>query len=124
MKQKRSYKGSLGLYGLLLGAGLLSLQASAQSNTVLNGDVDRLSYALGMDLGQQMHRMAVDVKPELFAKGMQDGIAGGKTLMSREEVQAVITTLQDELKRREQAKAMLHTPQQAQTSPASVSAHQ
>jgi FKBP-type peptidyl-prolyl cis-trans isomerase FklB len=117
-------KVSLGLYGLvLLGASLSSLQVSAQENGLLHDDTDRLSYALGMDLGQQMHRMDVAVKPEIFAKGMHDGIAGGQTLMSHEEARASITALQDELKRRETAKAMLHTNQKAQENPSSAPVH-
>ena len=117
MKLKRSHKNSLKLHGLLLlGAGLLSLSATAQESAALQDDTDRLSYALGMDLGQQLHRLAVAVKPELFAKGLQDGISGDKTLMSHEEVQASITALQDELKRREKAKAMLRESPTGQVS--------
>jgi hypothetical protein len=124
MKLIRSFKFSLGLYGLLLlGTALLSLEATAHGDTLLHDETDRLSYALGMDLGQQMHRMAVDVKPELFARGMQDGISGGKTLMSHEEALTTIKALQDDLKRREQAKAMLETQQKTKANPSPASAH-
>jgi uncharacterized small protein (DUF1192 family) len=70
-----------------------------------------------------MHRLAVEVKPELFAKGLQDGLSGGKTLMSHEEVQAVIAALQQELQRREQAKAMLQATQFGQASRPATPAH-
>lgn len=116
MNMKRIYKSLLGLHGLiLLGSVLLSMQATAQEAAVLQGDTERLSYAMGVDLGQQLHRLSVEVKPELFARGLQDGISGGKTLMSHEEALTLITSLQDELHRREKARAMLQQPQTGQT---------
>ena len=108
----------------LLALGLLGKQATAQDTTVLHDDKERLSYALGMDLGQQLHRLAVEVEPALFARGLQDGISGGKTLMSREEAQASIASLQDEMQRREKAKAMLQQPQSGQPSESSEAAQQ
>ena len=108
----------------LLALGLLGKQATAQDATVLHDNKERLSYALGMDLGQQLHRLAVEVEPALFARGLQDGISGGKTLMSREEAQASIASLQDEMQRREKAKAMLQQPQSGQPSESSEAAQQ
>ena len=108
----------------LLALGLLGKQATAQDTTVLHDDKERLSYALGMDLGQQLHRLAVEVEPALFARGLQDGISGGKTLMSREEAQASIASLQDEMQRREKAKAMLQQPQSGQPSESPEAAQQ
>ena len=96
--------------------GLSSIQTPAQDATVLHDDKERLSYALGMDLGQQLHRTAVDVDPQLFARGLGDGLAGDNTLMTHDEALAAIATLQENLKRRQMEKAMLRQPQSGQAS--------
>jgi FKBP-type peptidyl-prolyl cis-trans isomerase len=73
----------------------------AQDASVLKTEKDRRSYALGMDLGSQLRKVAVDVDPAVFAKGLGDALAGGKTLMSDDDVKMVIAGLQAELKARQ-----------------------
>jgi hypothetical protein len=115
MKLKSLTKKFIKLNGLaLLGLTSLAGQAIAQDSAALSGDKERLSYALGMDLGQQLHKLAVDVEPSLFAKGLGDALTGNKTLMTREEANAAIAALQEELKNRAEEKAMLRAPQTEQ----------
>ena len=68
--------------------------AGAQEAPALTTDKDKLSYAMGMDLGQQLKTQSVDVDPALFARGLADALSGGKTLLTQEEAKAVITRLQ------------------------------
>ena len=67
--------------------------ASAQEATALKTDKDKLSYAMGMDLAGQLKAASVDVDPSVFAKGMQDLLAG-KTLLTDAEAKAIISELQ------------------------------
>jgi FKBP-type peptidyl-prolyl cis-trans isomerase FklB len=68
--------------------------AQAQEAAALKTDKDKLSYAMGMDLGNQLKANQVEIDPALFARALQDVLAGGKTLLTDAEAKAVISELQ------------------------------
>jgi FKBP-type peptidyl-prolyl cis-trans isomerase FklB len=68
--------------------------ACAQEAPALTTEKDRLSYAMGMDLGAQLKTRSVEIDPAVFGRGLADALAGGKTLLTEEEAKAVITELQ------------------------------
>jgi FKBP-type peptidyl-prolyl cis-trans isomerase FklB len=68
--------------------------ASAQEATTLKTDKEKLSYAMGMDLAGQLKANQVEIDPAVFAKGMQDLLAGGKTLLTDTEAKTIISELQ------------------------------
>ncbi len=72
----------------------LPVMAVAQDAPALKTDKDKLSYAMGMDLGGQLKTNGVDIDPALFAQGLKDALAGGKTLLTDAEAKAVIAELQ------------------------------
>jgi len=80
--------------------------ASAQEAPALTTEKDKLSYAMGMDLGQQLKTQSVDIDPALFARALADALSGGKTLLTAEEAKAVIAQLQTAMivKRAEEAR--------------------
>jgi FKBP-type peptidyl-prolyl cis-trans isomerase len=65
---------------------------------------DRFSYALGMNLGMQLHRQSVDVDPNLLIEGLKDALAGGKTKLTEEEVRATFTEMQAAVTKKQQEK--------------------
>lgn len=87
---------------LLLGALSLCLaQAGMAAEAGQWTDSDRLSYALGMDLGLQMRRHAINLNPSVFASGLIAGMAEDDSVMTPWDVKAVIGQLQQELQRRQ-----------------------
>ena len=68
--------------------------AGAQEAPPLATEKDKLSYAMGMDLGQQLKTQSVDIDPALFGRGLADALAGGKTLLTTEEAKTAIAELQ------------------------------
>ena len=74
--------------------GLLCWVAAAQDVPVLKSQKDKLSYALGLDLGNQLKRQAIEVDPSLFSQGFKDALSGGKTMMTEAEVRTVMAELQ------------------------------
>src|SRR5512133_2222370 len=72
----------------------LPMLASAQEATPLKTDKDKLSYAMGMDLAGQLKANSVDIDPAVFARAMQDILAGGKTLLTDAEAKSIISELQ------------------------------
>jgi FKBP-type peptidyl-prolyl cis-trans isomerase FklB len=79
--------------------------ASAQDAPALKTDKDRLSYAMGMDLGTQLKSAGVDLDAAVFADGLKAGLAGTKTALTPAEAKALITELQKSLATRQAAAA-------------------
>ncbi len=65
---------------------------------------DKLSYAIGMNMGQGMKRDSLDLDPNIVLQGFKDASAG-KTLMTDEDMKVVLTNLRDELAKKQQAEA-------------------
>jgi len=85
------------LVGVLLAAGV----AAAQEAPALQTQKEKISYALGLDLGNQLRKQAIDVDPALLGKGLKDALAGGETLLTEKQVKDAIFGLQAELKKKE-----------------------
>jgi FKBP-type peptidyl-prolyl cis-trans isomerase len=62
---------------------------------------DKASYAIGMNVGKKMGKdlkeHSVDLDQAILLRGMKDGLAGGKTLLTDEEATAAIVELQKEV---------------------------
>jgi FKBP-type peptidyl-prolyl cis-trans isomerase FklB len=80
---------------------LLGTRTAVQEPQTLGTDKERLSYALGMDLGKQLRAKSVDVEVTVFARGLADALAGDRLLLTDEESKKLVAALQDELQRRE-----------------------
>jgi FKBP-type peptidyl-prolyl cis-trans isomerase FklB len=65
---------------------------------------DKLSYALGMNLGTNLHKETVEVDPAIVLRGLKDALASGKTLLTEDEARAVLTQLQTEVRGKQQEK--------------------
>lgn len=62
-----------------------------------NNKEDKLSYALGLNIGNSFKLQSIDIKPDIFLKGIKDASAGGKQLMSDDEVRDIMVALNREL---------------------------
>jgi len=78
--------------------------AASSSAAPLTTDKQKLSYALGMNIGKGLHHDGVDVDPNVFLRGMKDAMAGGKMAMTDEQAQQVMVKLQGELRTKMEAK--------------------
>ena len=68
----------------------------------LKSDKDKVSYAIGVNIGKSMRKDTVDVDPAIFSRGMKDALAGGKLLLTDDEIKATLTKLQTELRARQE----------------------
>ncbi len=71
--------------------------ACAQEAPPLKTQKDRLSYAMGMDLGAQLKAVSVDIDSAVFARGLGDALSGSKTVLTPDEAKAAIAELQKAL---------------------------
>jgi FKBP-type peptidyl-prolyl cis-trans isomerase FklB len=76
----------------------------SQSASAFKTQKDKVSYAIGMNVGSTLHRQGVDIDPKVLQQGLQDALAGGKTLLSEEEEHAVLTELQADMRKKQQEK--------------------
>ena len=76
--------------------------SGSQSPSTLATQKEKLSYALGMNIGKNLHRDAIEIDPNLLLQGMKDAIAGGQTLMTDQEAQAAVTELQNDLRKKQE----------------------
>jgi FKBP-type peptidyl-prolyl cis-trans isomerase FklB len=70
---------------------------------------EKFSYALGMNigsgLGANLKKQSVEVDSNLVAQGLKDSMAGGKTRLTEEEEKAVLTEVQNDVRKEQQEKA-------------------
>jgi len=76
--------------------------AKTQSPTTLSTPKDKLSYAIGLNIGKSLEKDAIDVDPEIVAQGFKDALAGGKTLLTDDEAKAAIVALQADLRKKQE----------------------
>ncbi|MGA8300935.1 MAG: FKBP-type peptidyl-prolyl cis-trans isomerase [Terriglobales bacterium] len=69
---------------------------------------DKFSYALGMNiasgLGANLKKQNVEVDWSLVAQGLKDGASGGKTRLTEDEAKAVLTEVQNDVRKEQQEK--------------------
>ena len=81
-----------------LALGLLAGNASAADpKMTLKNDKDKVSYALGLNIGKSMKQEGLDINPDVLAAAMKDVFAGAKTQLTDEEVQAVMQDFQKKM---------------------------
>lgn len=73
--------------------------SSAKTPFSLKTQKDRESYALGMSFGLGLHKQKVTqiVDGAIVVRGLRDGIAGGKTLLTEDEMKAALRQLNVEV---------------------------
>jgi FKBP-type peptidyl-prolyl cis-trans isomerase FklB len=79
--------------------------AKAGTVVTLKTQKEKVSYALGMNIGTGLHKQGVTMDPALVAKGLRDAMNGSKTLMSEDEARAALTQLQNDVREKMQAKS-------------------
>ena len=62
----------------------------------LNTQKEKVSYAIGMQIGKNLTREGVDIDTAVFLRGLVDVVTGSKPLLTDDEARAVITKLQQE----------------------------
>lgn len=73
--------------------------------TELKTDKDKLSYALGADMGNNLKKFEIDINADLYLKGMKDALAGSDVLLTEQEIRAAIMALQKDVQTKQQEKA-------------------
>ena len=82
---------------VILGFLFLVSQAHAQETPVLKNQKDKVSYIIGMDIGNNLKKQSIDVDPNILAKGVKDALSSAKSLLTEKEIQETMGAFQKEM---------------------------
>src|ERR1041384_1221793 len=63
----------------------------------LKDQKDKVSYSIGLDIGNTLKRQLIDVNQEILNKGLKDGLSGAKPLMTEEETKETMAAFQKDM---------------------------
>lgn len=67
---------------------------------------DKVSYAIGMNIGMSMKKDSLDVDPNVLAQGLKDALSGAKALMTDAEANSVMSNLRTQMMKKKEAEAL------------------
>lgn len=79
--------------------------AEEKKEITLETDIQKLSYALGLDIGSYFKSLSEDIDLEILNKGMVDSYTGNEPLLTREET----TQVQQQFAQKQQEKQIKET---------------
>jgi len=91
------------LAAAVLGVLLLAGSLDAQESHSLKTQKEKLSYIIGMDIGQHFKSQSMDIDQAALARGIRDGLSGAKNVLTDQEIRETMTAFQKEMMARRQA---------------------
>jgi FKBP-type peptidyl-prolyl cis-trans isomerase FklB len=82
---------------VILGILFLVSQVNAQENLVLKSQKEKVSYIIGMDIGMNLKKQAIDIDSTILARGAKDALSGAKPLLTEQEIQETMVAFQKEI---------------------------
>jgi len=94
---------------VVLGVLFLVSQVNAQEKLVLKNQKEKVSYIIGLNIGNNMRIQSIDVDPNILAKGIAEALAGAKPVLTDQEIQETMVAFQKEMmaKQKERGEAFL-----------------
>ena len=88
---------------IIISASLLALPLFGQEKSPqLKDQKEKVSYAIGMNIGLNLSRQKVDINPDVLAAGIKDAIAG-KTQLTQDQVKEVMTQFEKDMEQKQKA---------------------
>jgi len=97
--------------------------AKTQAPLTLKTQKDKASYAIGMNIGKNLKRDSVEVDPAVLYRALKDAYTGSKLLLTDEEAKTALTTLQAEVRGKEEAKTKAAAVENKKTGEAFLAAN-
>ena len=85
----------------VLGVAFLNAQVGAQETQVFKTHKDEISYVAGVEMARTLKAQGMEVNTDLFIKGLQDELSGGKLLLSDDEIRKASAMFHAELRRKQ-----------------------
>lgn len=65
--------------------------AFAQQPAQLKDEKDKVSYSIGLDIGNTFKKQSMDINTDVLMSGLKDALSGSKPLLTEEEVKQTMT---------------------------------
>ena len=85
------------LIAVALSIALVAGCVNAGDNTALKSEKDKVSYSIGLNIGNNFKSQSVDINSDILAKGIKDALSGSKPLMTETEIQETMAAFQKEM---------------------------
>src|SRR4051794_6251888 len=93
------------LPAILVGAGLVLGTAAAQepkgepkaapaATVELKDQKAKVSYSIGLSIGQNFKSQSIDLDPAVIARGIADGMAGANPALTKAQIEEVMTAFE------------------------------
>ncbi|ADH85329.1 FKBP-type peptidyl-prolyl cis-trans isomerase [Desulfurivibrio alkaliphilus] len=92
------------LAGLVLALGLYGCNNRDDQRPALETVNDRVSYSIGLNIGEDFVAQELDIDPDLLALGIKHALAGHEPLLSEQQMHEAITAFQEDMLGRQEAK--------------------
>ncbi len=89
----------------LLGFALVGGLIHAEDKPALKDQKEKVSYSIGMNIGNNLKRQSYDVDPDLIAKAIKDVLTGKETLLTEPQAQESIMAYQKEMRAKQEEKS-------------------
>ncbi len=82
---------------IILIVSIVGCQPSMESQPlVFSDEMDRVSYSIGVDIGESFKQQKLDLTAPFLAKGIEDAMMGGETMMTKDDMEACLKDFQEE----------------------------
>ncbi len=82
----------------------IATQAFSADGKLFKTDKDKISYVLGINMGNHFKRDSIDVNVDILMKGFKDALAGKKLMLSDEEMASAMAAFQQAMMAKQQEK--------------------
>ena len=79
---------------------ILALPLVAQEKTQFKDQKEKASYAIGLNIGQNLSKQKVPINPDVFTAGVKDGM-NGKPKMTEAEIKETMTAFEKDMETRQ-----------------------
>jgi len=87
---------------VLIGIFMLVNPGHAEES-LLKTKKDKVSYAIGMDIGKNLKKQPVELNPEAISQGLWDSFTDGKALLTEKEYLDTMTAFRNEMQQKQTA---------------------
>ncbi len=89
-------------YIIILALVAVGCQDNSHKKVDLKNPKEKMSYGVGVSIGNNIKGQSVDVDPDIVASGIKDALSGAKPLLSDSEVTQVMADLQSQIQAKQQ----------------------
>ena len=68
----------------------------------LNTEMEKVSYAIGTQIGQNFKRQAIEINLDMMMRGLQDALAGKEPVLTQDQIKEVLTAFQQRMRTEQQ----------------------